>query len=281
VPRIPPEPRSACSAQRRGQTTTLRLLLGFTRPSQGRVTLRGRSPLDPASRAGVAYLPERLALPARMTVRAFLGLHGTLAGLAGSALAREIDAVLGLTGLAGRAEDRLGGLSKGLAQRVGFAQALLGEPELLLLDEPTSGLDPLGVRDARDWILAARARGASVLVSSHVLSDIRAHLRSHRDPEPGRVAAPGAARRCCGQARAWRTPSCEACGMTPARAPVFAVLAREALADAMRRRLVLVIASPLLSLQAVESCILLRQRTLVRDGQRSSSGRRRHAARWR
>jgi ABC-2 type transport system ATP-binding protein len=174
-----------------GKTTTLRLLLGFTRPSQGRISLRGRSPLDPASRAGVAYLPERLALPARMTVRAFLGLHGTLAGLSGSALAREIDAVLERTGLGGRADERLGGLSKGLAQRAGFAQALLGEPELLLLDEPTSGLDPLGVRDARDWILAARARGASVLVSSHVLSEVERTCDHVAILNQGRVAAQG------------------------------------------------------------------------------------------
>ena len=174
-----------------GKTTTLRLLLGFSRPSQGRVMLRGRSPLDPASRVGVAYLPERLALPARMTVRSFLRLHGQLAGLAGSQLAREIDAVLERTGLGGRADDRLGGLSKGLAQRVGFAQALLGAPELLLLDEPTSGLDPLGVRDARDWILAARARGVSVLVSSHVLSEVERTCDQIAILNQGRVAAHG------------------------------------------------------------------------------------------
>jgi len=175
-----------------GKTTTLRLLLGFTRPSEGEVSLRGRRPTEPASRLGVAYLPERLALPARMTVHGFLRLHATLAGLAGAALAREIDDVLERTGLAGRAGDRLGGLSKGLAQRVGFAQALLGEPSLLLLDEPTSGLDPLGVRDARDWILAARARGASVLVSSHVLSEVERTCDHVAILNEGRVAAQGA-----------------------------------------------------------------------------------------
>ena len=174
-----------------GKTTTLRLLLGFTRPSRGQVLLRGLSPLDPASRLGVAYLPERLALPSRMTVRGFLELHGTLAGLASGERARQIDAVLERTGLADRGQDRLGGLSKGLAQRVGFAQALLGEPELLLLDEPTSGLDPLGVRDARDWILAARARGASVLVSSHVLSEVERTCDQIAILNHGRVAAQG------------------------------------------------------------------------------------------
>jgi len=174
-----------------GKTTTLRLLLGFIRPSEGVVSLRGRPPTEAASRAGVAYLPERLTLPARMTVHGFLRLHGTLAGLAGAELARAIDGVLQQTGLSGRGGDRLGGLSKGLAQRVGFAQALLGEPGLLLLDEPTSGLDPLGVRDARDWILAARARGASVLVSSHVLSEVERTCDHVAILNQGRVAAQG------------------------------------------------------------------------------------------
>jgi ABC-2 type transport system ATP-binding protein len=174
-----------------GKTTALRLLLGFTRPSRGQVRLRQLSPLEPASRQGVAYLPERLALPSRMTVRGFLALHATLAGLSGAERRREIDAVLERTGLADRGQDRLGGLSKGLGQRVGFAQALLGEPELLLLDEPTSGLDPLGVRDARDWILAARARGASVLVSSHILSEVERTCDQIAILNQGRVAAQG------------------------------------------------------------------------------------------
>jgi ABC-2 type transport system ATP-binding protein len=174
-----------------GKTTTLRLLLGFTRASRGRVALGGGSPQEPASRLGVAYLPERLALPARMSVRGFLSLHGELAGLAGDALARSVADVVARTGLAGREQDRLGGLSKGLAQRVGFAQALLGDPQLLLLDEPTSGLDPLGVRDARDWILAARARGASVLVSSHVLSEVERTCDHVAILNGGRVAAQG------------------------------------------------------------------------------------------
>ncbi len=155
-----------------GKTTLLRLALGFARPAGGQVRLRGRDPADPASREAVGYLPERQALPARMTVRAYLQLHGRLAGLSGIELEREIDAAGALTGIAGRMRDRLGGLSKGLAQRVSFAQAVLGDPELLLLDEPTSGLDPLGMRDARDWIVRARERGCTVLVSSHVLSEV-------------------------------------------------------------------------------------------------------------
>jgi ABC-2 type transport system ATP-binding protein len=107
-----------------------------------------------------------------MTVRSFLRHHAVLAGLNGAELERDIEAVLEQTGLSARARDRLGSLSKGLTQRVGFAQAFLARPKLLILDEPTSGLDPIGVRDARDWILTARESGCSILVSSHLLSEV-------------------------------------------------------------------------------------------------------------
>ena len=155
-----------------GKTSALRMLLGFTKASTGTVRLQGLSPRDPASRVGVAYLPERLRLPSRMTVLSFLRHHAVLAGLSGAELESDVAAVLEQAGLSARASDRLGSLSKGLTQRVGFAQVFLARPKILILDEPTSGLDPIGVRDARDWILAARQRGCSILVSSHLLSEV-------------------------------------------------------------------------------------------------------------
>ena len=155
-----------------GKTTMLRLLLGFARPTSGQVLIHGLPTTDPLSRMGVAYLPEKLVLPQRMTVGSFLRLHGGLAGLGGAALASDVDAVMEQTGIADRVHERIGSLSKGLTQRVGFAQAFIGRPDLLLLDEPTTGLDPIGMRDARDWILTARERGCTVLVSSHTLSEV-------------------------------------------------------------------------------------------------------------
>jgi ABC-2 type transport system ATP-binding protein len=174
-----------------GKTTALRLLLGFTRPSGGGVLLHGHDPMDPAAREGIGYLPERLVLPGRMSVRRFLRLHGSLAGLAGANRGQEIDEVMELTGIADRAGDRLSGLSKGLLQRVGFAQAFLGKPRLLLLDEPTSGLDPIGVRDARNWISGARERGCTVLVSSHILSEVERTCDHVAVLHEGRVVASG------------------------------------------------------------------------------------------
>jgi ABC-2 type transport system ATP-binding protein len=174
-----------------GKTTALRLLLGFARPSTGQVRLRGLDPFDPRAREHVGYLPERPALPARMRIAELLRLHGALAGLAGAELDRAVEEMLARTGLADRAHERVGGLSKGLTQRVGFAQALLGDPEVLFLDEPTSGLDPLGIRDARDWIQDARRRGRTLLVSSHVLTEVERTCDHVAILHDGRVLASG------------------------------------------------------------------------------------------
>jgi ABC-2 type transport system ATP-binding protein len=175
-----------------GKTTALRLLLGFARASAGGVSLFGRDPSDPAARRGVGYLPERLVLPERATVRGFLRLQAGLAGIDAAARDAEVDAALASVGIADRARERIGGLSKGLRQRLGFANALLGKPALLVLDEPTSGLDPLGIRDARGWILAARERGAALLVSSHGLSEVERTCDRIAILNEGKLAASGA-----------------------------------------------------------------------------------------
>jgi ABC-2 type transport system ATP-binding protein len=175
-----------------GKTTVLRLLLGFCRQTSGRVQLRGMDPSRSEARASLGYLPERLVLPERMSVEGLLNLHATLAGLEGAERELETARAMEQVGVRERAHDRIGDLSKGLRQRVGFAQAFLGRPELLLLDEPTSGLDPLGVRDAREWLAAFRERGATILVSSHVLSEVERVCDSIAILHEGSVVASGA-----------------------------------------------------------------------------------------
>ncbi|MFI5319621.1 MAG: ABC transporter ATP-binding protein [Myxococcota bacterium] len=155
-----------------GKTTALRLLLGFAAPSAGEVRLRGLDPRDPHARRGVGYLPERVSLPDRATVTGAVALSAGLAGLSGADRGAAVAEMLDSVGLGDRARDRIGELSKGLRQRVGFAMALIAKPALLLLAEPTSGLVPRGIRDARTWIQRARDEGAAVLLCSHVLSEI-------------------------------------------------------------------------------------------------------------
>jgi ABC-2 type transport system ATP-binding protein len=177
-----------------GKTTALRLALGFARASAGEVALQGLPPADPRARIGLGLLPERLALPARATPTQWLALHADLCGIARGDSPAAIGAALERTGIADRARDPIASLSKGLRQRLGFATALLGAPALLVLDEPGSGLDPLGIRDARGWIEAERARGATVLVCSHQLSEVERTCDHVAILDRGRVAASGALR---------------------------------------------------------------------------------------
>ena len=178
-----------------GKTTVLRLILGLAAPTEGRVHLQGLDPQQAESREGVGYLPERVLLPGRLSVHRFLELHARLAGMEASAVPDEIKRVAEQTGISDRMDERISTLSKGLAQRVGFAQAFLVRPRVLLLDEPSSGLDPIGMREVRDWILSAREHGGSVLLSSHLLSEVErvcdrvAILHEGRVLEEGRTSA--------------------------------------------------------------------------------------------
>jgi ABC-2 type transport system ATP-binding protein len=175
-----------------GKTTALRLALGFARASAGSVSLQGHPPERPAARAGLGLLPERLALPGRATPAQWLALHAQLIGRTGHEADTAAAAALERTGIADRAHEPIAALSKGLRQRLGFATALLGAPTLLVLDEPGSGLDPLGIRDARGWIEAERARGATVLVCSHQLSEVERTCDHVAILDRGRVVASGA-----------------------------------------------------------------------------------------
>jgi ABC-2 type transport system ATP-binding protein len=152
-----------------GKTTFVKALLGIVRASAGEVRLLGGDPDDPRVRARVGYLPERLEVAAAWTP---LEILASVARLKGVELeARSALALLEEVGVAEVARRRTGGFSKGMRQRVGLAAALVGEPELLVLDEPTDGLDPIGRAEVRGILARALARGATLLLNSHLLAE--------------------------------------------------------------------------------------------------------------
>jgi ABC-2 type transport system ATP-binding protein len=157
-----------------GKTTTMLLLLGNVRPTSGHATLLGKPIGDTAVRRDIGFLPEKFQFHGFLTAREFLRLHGRLAGLRGSALETRIEAVVERVGLTAQVGARLGGFSRGMQQRIGLAQALVHDPHLVILDEPTSALDPLGRRDVRRIVDELRTEGKTVLLNSHVLSEVEA-----------------------------------------------------------------------------------------------------------
>ena len=152
-----------------GKTTFVKALLGVLHPSAGRIRLLGGDPLDPRVRARVGYLPERLELVRAWTPLEVLGSVARFKrlGLTRAQLCTRLEEV----GMAREADRAVGGFSKGMRQRVGLAAALLGDPELLVLDEPTDGLDPLGRVEVRGLLARALARGATLLLNSHLLAE--------------------------------------------------------------------------------------------------------------
>jgi len=154
-----------------GKSTTLRILLGLSSQDRGTGTLLGRPLGDRQAHRRIGYLPESPSFHEQLKAAEFLTLSGQLLGMRGRTLAARIDALLERVELSEARNRRLRKLSKGMLQRLGLAQVLLGDPELLILDEPMSGLDPPGRKLVRDLILEQRAAGKTVLFSTHILSD--------------------------------------------------------------------------------------------------------------
>jgi len=154
-----------------GKTTTIKLILGLARPTRGSVLLDGRDPGEPAARRRLGYLPESPSFYDHLNAVEFLGLIGDLFGIDPAVRRRRAAALLERLGLTPHARKPLRQYSKGMTQRLGLAQALLNEPTLLVLDEPMSGLDPIGRAEVKRILREERARGATVLLSSHVLAE--------------------------------------------------------------------------------------------------------------
>jgi len=155
-----------------GKTTTLKIMMGHIFPDSGTVQLLGKDGGTPASRKRIGYLPENAYFHEYLTPEELLKFYGELYGMARSDIRRRADELIHKVGLAEAARRPLRKFSKGMLQRIGLAQALLPDPDLLVLDEPMSGLDPIGRRFVADLISDLHKEGKTILFSSHILSDV-------------------------------------------------------------------------------------------------------------
>lgn len=155
-----------------GKSTTVKMLLGLLYPTKGRLTVLDKSPRAVENKKKIGYLPEDSYLYKYLTAEETLDFFGSLFNLSAEDRKKRIDQLLEMVGMAHARRRRVGEFSKGMARRIGLAQAMINDPEFLILDEPTSGLDPLGCKEVKDLILALKKRGKTVLITSHLLSDI-------------------------------------------------------------------------------------------------------------
>jgi ABC-2 type transport system ATP-binding protein len=155
-----------------GKSTSVKMLLGLVFPTSGEAQILGCPVGDVKTRIKVGFLPEHFRFYDWLTPTELLTLHGRLYDMSHAKLRERVPALLDLVGLTPHRDKRLRDFSKGMLQRIGLAQALLNEPDLIFLDEPTSGLDPVGRRLVRDIIRSQRDRGATVLLNSHLLGEV-------------------------------------------------------------------------------------------------------------
>ena len=155
-----------------GKSTTIKMLLGLLFPTRGRVLIWGRAPSDVWIKRRIGFLPEESYLYPFLDARETLDYYGRLFHQPRPERQRRIDMLLDMVGLSAVSYRRVGEYSKGMQRRIGLAQALINDPDLLILDEPTSGLDPIGTRKIKDLIQTLAARGKTIILSSHLLADV-------------------------------------------------------------------------------------------------------------
>ena len=155
-----------------GKTTTIKLLLGLLQPTSGDAFVFGRAPADQAVQHRIGYLPEETYLYRFLNAEETLTFFGRLFKLPADVIAKRSAELIELVGLGHARKRRLGEYSKGMARRLGLAQALINDPDLVVLDEPTSGLDPLGSAEVKDLIVRLKQQGKTVLLCSHLLADV-------------------------------------------------------------------------------------------------------------
>ncbi len=155
-----------------GKSTTLKIVLGLTRPNGGSCTVLGGSPGGIAVRKQIGYVPDTPDFPGFLTGRELVEFHGQLCGLSGPKLRERVAAVLALVGLTSVASRPLGEYSRGMRQRAGLAQALVHEPELLIMDEPFAGVDPHGTAEIVRIVKTLKQAGRTVLITSHLIGPL-------------------------------------------------------------------------------------------------------------
>jgi ABC-2 type transport system ATP-binding protein len=154
-----------------GKTTTIKMLLGFFAPDSGHISIYGCDPSDATTRQRVGYMPEAAYYYPYLNIRELLAFYGGLCGMSPALIHQRAEELIIVTGLREAGDRLLKTYSKGMLQRAGIAQAILHDPDLLILDEPFTGLDPLGRIQLRDLILQLKAKGKTILFSSHELSE--------------------------------------------------------------------------------------------------------------
>jgi ABC-2 type transport system ATP-binding protein len=174
-----------------GKSTTLKMILGLLHPTRGRLRVLGRSPREVKAKARIGYLPEESYLYPYLTSEETLHFYGKLFDLPRTERYERIGQLLDMIGLKHARRRRVGEFSKGMARRIGLAQALINDPDLVVLDEPTAGLDPIGCRQVKDLIVTLARRGKTVLLSSHLLADVEDVCQRVAIMYNGRIQAMG------------------------------------------------------------------------------------------
>jgi ABC-2 type transport system ATP-binding protein len=174
-----------------GKTTLVRMLLGFSAPTRGKIRIAGHAAGTAAARKGIGYLAENHKIPGGLSGKSYLSRHAALLGMDTATARKEIGRVLETVGMVGKENSRAATYSKGMNQRIGLAAALLGRPRVLILDEPVSGLDPIGIREFRTIIEELRGFGTTVLLNSHLLSEVEKTCDRVAVMHQGRLLAQG------------------------------------------------------------------------------------------
>lgn len=174
-----------------GKSTTIKMLLGLLNPTAGHVELFGLAPANQRAKARIGYLPELSHFHPYLTLRETLHYYAGLFDLPADVRRKRTARLLEEMGISEAADRRVGEFSKGMSQRVGLAQALLNDPDLVILDEPTSGLDPIGRHDVKQMIRRLALRGKTVLLSSHLLAEVEDVCDRVAILSEGRICAEG------------------------------------------------------------------------------------------